>query len=110
MTLAGLRAGLDLSNEDNLAALAENSQIEITPTPDGISVLLAGEDVSEDIRTPEITNNTHYAASSKKVRSVLVELQRKLAGQFGSCVTEGRDQINSSQILPSGMTATGIVR
>ncbi len=92
VTLAGLRAGINLADEEALAALAENSRIEITPTPDGVSVSLAGEDVSTDIRTPEVTNNTHYAASSKKVRSVMVKLQRTLASQLGSCVTEGRDQ------------------
>ena len=92
VTLAALRAGINLADEEALAALAENSRIEITPTPDGVSVSLAGEDVSTDIRTPEVTNNTHYAASSKKIRSVLVKLQRTLASQLGSCVTEGRDQ------------------
>ncbi len=92
VTLAGLRAGLDMSDEDGLVDLARKTQIEIKPTPNGASVLLAGKDVSADIRAPEVTNNTHYAASSKKVRSVLVELQRKMASQLGSCVTEGRDQ------------------
>jgi len=92
VTLAGLRAGLDLSDEDALSDLAQKTQIEIMPNPNGVSVLLAGEDVSAEIRRPEVTNNTHYAASSKKVRSILVELQRKMASQLGSCVTEGRDQ------------------
>ncbi len=92
VTLAALRAGINLADEAALSDLAGKTPIEITPTPNGVSVLLAGEDVSADIRTPEVTNNTHYAASSKMVRSILVELQRKLAAQLGNCVTEGRDQ------------------
>ncbi len=92
VTLAAMRAGLDLSDEDAMAQLSGSVQIQIVPGHDGTRVLLDGQDVSEAIRTPEVTNNTHYAANSPKVRSVLGQLQRKLAAELGDCVTEGRDQ------------------
>ena len=52
---------------------------------------LDGEDVSEAIRTSEVTGLTHFAADNPEIREVMVTLQRQCAvGR--SLVTEGRDQ------------------
>jgi len=48
-------------------------------------------DITTEIRTPEITALTHYAANNPGVRAILVEQQR-LLGADGNIVTEGRDQ------------------
>ena len=58
---------------------------------DGERILLDGEDVTEAVRTSEVTAVTRYAAGNPQVREILVELQRKLAGN-DNVVTEGRDQ------------------
>jgi cytidylate kinase len=54
-------------------------------------VLLHGEDVSEAVRTYEISNLVKHAANNPGVRAVMVELQRAAAAGK-SIVTEGRDQ------------------
>jgi len=96
VTLAGLRAGVDLADEDALAELAVGLDVELAPEPDGVRVLLGGRDVSAEIRSAEVTDNAHYAARAPKVRAVLVDLQRRIARRLvertGGVVTEGRDQ------------------
>jgi cytidylate kinase len=87
VALAGARSGVDWDRPAQLAALARNLRIELA----GPRVLLNGVDVSEAIRTVEITRVTHYAANNPEVRAHLVELQRRAAGA-DDVVTEGRDQ------------------
>jgi cytidylate kinase len=87
VALAADRRGLDWEDPSQIAALARELRIEF----DGERLLLDGEDVSVEIRTPRITALTHYAADNPGVRERLVELQRQMAGG-DDVVTEGRDQ------------------
>lgn len=87
VTLAGLRAGLELSNEAGLADLLNEMRLEM---PAG-RVILDGEDVSQEIRLPQITHASAAVASSRTVRQKLVNWQRELA-QGRNIVCEGRDQ------------------
>jgi cytidylate kinase len=87
VALAALRRGLDWDAADDLARLARKLDIRTL----GKRILLDGEDVSEAVRTSEVTAVTRYAADNPRVREFLVELQRKLAGS-DDVVTEGRDQ------------------
>jgi CMP/dCMP kinase len=57
----------------------------------GDRILLDGEDVTETVRTSDVTAVTRYAADNRQVREHLVTLQRALAGK-DNVVTEGRDQ------------------
>ncbi|MCB9568498.1 MAG: (d)CMP kinase [Myxococcales bacterium] len=60
--------------------------------PDGAliqQVLLAEEDVSEAIRTPQLSEAASRVSQHPEVRAGLLELQRALAA--GGCVAEGRD-------------------
>jgi cytidylate kinase len=56
----------------------------------GVRVKLAGEDVSEAIRTQEIAQGASLVSAHPPVREALLDLQR-LAGQEGGVVLEGRD-------------------
>jgi cytidylate kinase len=56
----------------------------------GDRVMLDGRDVSEAIRTPEVTEEASKIATSKAVREAMVEKQRELV-QEGDWVAEGRD-------------------
>ena len=87
VALAALRRGLDWDAPDDLARLARKLDIRTV----GERILLDGEDVTEAVRTSEVTAVTRYAADNAQVREFLVELQRKLAGN-DDVVTEGRDQ------------------
>jgi cytidylate kinase len=63
LTLKALRLKMDLSDEEALTTLARRTKIAFADMPDGsLHVTLDGEDVSVDIRTAEVTNNTFYAA------------------------------------------------
>ena len=87
VALAGQQQQVDWELPDELACVAANCQIELAED----RVLLNGQDVTEEIRTVEITRVTKYAADNMEVRKILVEAQRKFAeGQ--QVVAEGRDQ------------------
>ncbi len=92
VTLLGLRRGIDLADDAELAELARGMDIRMVATGGRIGVLLDGLDVTDEIRTEAVSANSRYAAASAAVREVLVELQRRLGSQLGSFVTEGRDQ------------------
>jgi cytidylate kinase len=68
------------------AALAAAAQIELGPG----RVALDGEDVTEAIRTPEVSTAASAVAALPAVRSALVDKQRALLAQ-GDWVCEGRD-------------------
>jgi CMP/dCMP kinase len=87
VALAGMRRGLDWDLPGDLARLAEKLDIRVV----GEKLLLDDEDVSEAVRTSEVTAVTRYAADNPQVRERLVKLQRALAAG-DNVVTEGRDQ------------------
>jgi cytidylate kinase len=87
VALLALRRNLPWDDPAALVRLTERLTIELP----GDRVLVDGEDVSDAIRTSEITALTHYAANNPGVRAILVERQREIAG-IDDIVTEGRDQ------------------
>jgi CMP/dCMP kinase len=74
------------------AALARAARIELQGTGPGepVRVLLDGLDVSEEIRSPEVSEAASRVASDPGVREALVAKQRELIGH-GDWVAEGRD-------------------
>lgn len=91
LTLKALRLKANLENEDELEAIALKTKIDfIQDGQGGLKVTLDGQDVSEAIRSLEVTNNTFYAARAPKVRAILVEWQ-KAFGKTRPLVGEGRD-------------------
>jgi cytidylate kinase len=87
VALAGLRRGLDWAVPAELARLAEKIDIQMADD----RVLLDGEDVTDRVRSSEVTAVTRYAADNPRVRARLVELQRAFA-RGKNIVSEGRDQ------------------
>ena len=90
LTLKAMLESVDLLNEDLLVALAKKTVIDMENCADGIKVLLDQVDVSKEIRSIEVTNNTHYIASAPKVRAIMVQWQRDIGGRK-NIVVEGRD-------------------
>lgn len=87
VTLAALERGVDWNDQGELAALARHLSIELREH----CVYVDGRDVTEQLRTAEVTALSRYAADNPGVRERLVQLQRDAArGQ--DVVTEGRDQ------------------
>jgi len=87
VALAGLRRGLDWERPEQLAQLARELRIELV----GERIFLNEEDVTEAVRTSEVTAVTRHAADNPQVREHLVRLQRAAAADE-DVVTEGRDQ------------------
>jgi cytidylate kinase len=81
-----LRNGVQLDDEDAVAALAQRSTLDVGPT----SVIIDGHDVTAAIRTPEIDRVAAQVSRLPMVRAALVLRQRK-AGEQGGIVVEGRD-------------------
>lgn len=93
VALVAIRRGIDLHDEAALAAIAEGVTIEFR----GGGVWVDGEDVSEAIRTPEITAATRPVANAAPVRTAMKGVQRRMADGI-DVVTEGRDQ--GSEVFP----------
>jgi cytidylate kinase len=90
------RQGVDPADMHRMEQLARAAAIALEP---GSSrVLLNGEDVSAEIRTPEIAEAASSAAAIPGVRRALVEKQRAM-GASASVVMEGRDI--GSVVFPS---------
>ncbi len=87
VALASIRQGVYWSDSEWLERLATEVSIEMKDN----SVLLDGEDVSDEIRTSQVTSVVHHVADNQGVRQQLGRLQRAIAGT-GDFVTEGRDQ------------------
>lgn len=87
VALAAIERKHDWTQSEQLVALAAQLQLEVSED----RVTIDGRDVTQAIRTLDVTNHTHYAANNPGVRELLVELQRRAAGN-DDIVTEGRDQ------------------
>lgn len=87
VALAAVKREFDSSDSEKLADLAEGITIEF----DRDRVLLDGDDVTETIRSSEITALVRNVADNVRIREHLVDLQQRI-GRSGNTVTEGRDQ------------------
>lgn len=87
MAWAALQSQVDWQDREELEALASATELELTAD----QVLVNCVDVTQAIRTPEVTAAIHHVAENPHIRGLLVDLQRRLANAHDT-VTEGRDQ------------------
>jgi len=92
VTLAAMRAGVDMGNEEELLGVIEKGRFQFSSEGGRMAVGIDGIDVTEQIRSPEVTANARYAASAPRVRTKLVEMQRQFAADRQRIIAEGRDQ------------------
>ncbi|HXN72550.1 MAG TPA: (d)CMP kinase [Candidatus Acidoferrales bacterium] len=90
LALKAVRNKISLDAADALVALAHDTRIDLRAEESGQRVFLDGEDVTMEIRTPEVSQAASKIAVNAGVRKVLVAEQRR-AGQQGGVVMEGRD-------------------
>ena len=86
VALWAIRAGVPLNDMHRLEQLANQAHIEFS----GARVLLNGEDVTEAIREPAVSDAASQAAACGGVRRAMRAEQRRIASQH-SAVMEGRD-------------------
>lgn len=91
LALAAQRAGVSPDDADALEQLAQQVEIRLIAEGEAQRVLLNGEDVSEAIRTPAISDLASRVSVHSGVRRAMVQLQRALAAQAEGVVAEGRD-------------------
>lgn len=91
ITLGVLKRGINVTARSAVEAFAQGAGLVVEAGgPKGNRIILNGEDVTAEIRSPDVTKNVSTISSYEAVRSVLVREQRKLAAQ-GGIVLEGRD-------------------
>jgi cytidylate kinase len=104
VALAALRRGISTTNEHLLAELAESLPIRIERPKDGetdgrpYTVLIGDEDVTWEIRKPEVEAVVSHVASWPRVREALVVQQRRMA-ERDPVVMVGRDI--TTEVLPN---------
>lgn len=85
---AALRDDADVEDPQVMAQIAASITIQF----DGDRVLVDGTDISDEIRSPGVTECVKYAAGNRAVREILVRQQRRIGEAADNLVTEGRDQ------------------
>lgn len=90
LTLFAIEHGISPSDGRALAAAAHKVPIEFRNDGGVNRVLLNGVDVSEKIRSVDVTQHVSEVSAHKEVREAMVARQRQLA-KDGSVVAEGRD-------------------
>lgn len=92
VALKALREKVALDDDEGLGKLLDRVEISFFVQGEENRVLLAGEDVSSQIRTPEVSMGASKVSSRPVVRSGLLALQRRLAlGAGQGAILEGRD-------------------
>lgn len=85
-----LERGVDPDDGDAVAEVARDIAIDFVTDGEGQRVFANGEDVTAQIRTPEVERAVSPVSANPRVREVMVALQRS-AGERGDVIAEGRD-------------------
>ncbi len=98
VTWAVLHNHIDVNNQTAVEALLPELDLTMEASDDSCKVFIAGQDVTDFIRTPQVNNAVSIVASYKGVRQYLVERQRLMA-EAGGVILDGRDI--GSVVLPN---------
>lgn len=98
VALNAIRCGIDTKSQSQLATMMEKLDITISHDNNSQRIYLGGVDVSDDIRTPEVSVGASNVAVFPEVRLKMVDLQRKIAAGT-DVVMDGRDI--GSYVLPN---------
>lgn len=85
-----IKKGVDLKNADAIVEKLDEVKVELKYVNDEQRVLLCGDDVSEDIRKPEVSMAASDVSAVPAVRDYLLGLQRKMANE-NNVIMDGRD-------------------
>lgn len=85
-----LREGVKLEDPEAVAAVARRAHVRLEPRQDGLRVWCDGQDVTDAIRSVEVSAVVGRVAAIPAVREILT-CQQRWMGQDGGVVMEGRD-------------------
>ncbi len=90
VTWCALKDGIAPSDGDKLGELARTMPLEFKTENDNNRVFVGDQEITTEIRTPEVTGHVSEVSAHKQVREAMVARQQEMAGE-GSVVAEGRD-------------------
>ena len=90
VALSALRKGIDFGDGAALREMCRDIDINFRSTGDNYRVYIGAEDISDEIRRPEIDMLSSKISAIKEVRDAMTGLQRRI-GMKGGIVAEGRD-------------------
>ncbi len=90
VTNKAMSQNIDLSDAQSLEKMLVNTSIILEPSQNGQLVFVDGENVTEAIRSNEVTANVSEVAAHANIREILVAKQQELAAR-GGIVMDGRD-------------------
>lgn len=98
LTYKAMDNQIDLDNESSLLDVLLKSKLELFPSKNGQLVILDNRDVTQAIRSSDVTNNVSFVAKHQKVREEMVRMQQAFASG-GGVVMDGRDI--GTHVLPN---------
>lgn len=98
ITLKALRAGIDLNDQPKIVDMTNSTALLFKIIDHEQHLFMDGEDVSVDIRRPDVTAGTTPISGHAEVRKILVKWQQDI-GANGGVVAEGRD--TTSVVFPN---------
>lgn len=90
VTVAVLEEDININNDEEIKKLLNDIEIQFKWVNDQQHIYLGSKDVTEVIRSTEVTSNVSAVSAIKAVRELLVELQREIASN-NSVAMDGRD-------------------
>ena len=90
VALAAQIRGVNPENDDDLKRLCSDLDLTFVRKKEGSGLFLGGKNISDRIRTPEITMLASAVSARPVVREFLLDLQKDL-GRKKAAVFEGRD-------------------
>ncbi|AWI51351.1 (d)CMP kinase [Actinobacillus porcitonsillarum] len=88
--LAATKKAIPLDDENALAEIGQNLDVQFIPQDGEVNVILNSENVGDQIRTAEAGQNASKVAAFPKVRQALLQRQRDFASEKG-LIADGRD-------------------
>lgn len=90
LTLKAIQTDTDKTDETALIDLLAHTEITLSQASEKQIILLDGNDVTNDVRSQEVTNAVSYIATHEAVRIEMVKRQQQLADDI-SVIMDGRD-------------------
>ncbi|AWE06975.1 (d)CMP kinase [Lysinibacillus sp. 2017] len=90
VTYKAMNENIQLHDAAAIEAMLNKTTITLKPSEQGQLVFVDGEDVSQAIRSNEVTANVSQVAAHANIREILVAMQQQLASN-GGVVMDGRD-------------------
>jgi len=90
ITYKAIHSNIDLQDGEKLTDLLKKTSIELKPSPKGQLVFLDNREVTEEIRSKEVTASVSAVAAHANLRVEMVRRQVEM-GKNGSIVMDGRD-------------------